>query len=156
MIDVLMNVLIDTPKHWLSIEPPEGLTLVAIEPGDPTTYRPNLVVTASPRPRDTNGLLPITEALVDSYLNDVVSGLGSILDEFEFGDAWLLDPPTHQRATQRIIGRYAAGYAPVEIVQQHAWFDEIIVVATATVPADCSNGMAAVLGRCLSSVQLRS
>jgi hypothetical protein len=152
MIDV--DVSINTPAQWVSIEPPDGIALVSIEPGDPTTYRPNIVVALSPRPKNGRGLLPATPDVIDNYLNDVVDELSSILEDFEFGEAWLFEVPPDQGPTQRMVARYKAGHARVEIVQQHVWFDDVIVVATATVPADCSTGLAATIDRCLSSVHL--
>ena len=109
--------------------------------------RANLVVTMVDRPTSND---------VDAYLSDVLQRLNTELKDAELVEVWTIAQPeaASDVLQQRFIVRHTVSEVAVEMIQQHTWIDDTIVVVTATVPVDLPNDMARVVSDCLDSVGL--
>jgi hypothetical protein len=137
------------PTGWLMIDPPDGVSLIAVDPEPMGEVRANLVVTTMARP---DGLGPVTADLVDEYLNGAVERLSAELDQFELIAGWTTSPAGSRSPTQRLLGHHCVEGATVEMIQQHVWVDDVVVVVTATVPLGIDERLTEVLNECLESV----
>jgi hypothetical protein len=135
------------PDGWYEVDPPAGVELVVVAPLDPDLaglrVRSNVVVTQ--RRRDL-------ELTVADYVDGVLDSLRDELDGFEVHHVGADE--IGGRPVQRVIGRHAVAAQCIEIVQQHTWFDDRVVIATATVDPSISDADAAVIGACLDSLAI--
>jgi hypothetical protein len=139
------TVELAVPAGWYEVTPPQGIELVVVAPFDAdqagTEVRSNIVVTQ--RRRDVS-------LSVAAYVDDVVDGLRAELSGFEAHHVGVDE--IDGRPVQRVIGRHAVGVQCFEIVQQHTWLDESVVIATATVDPSISDADAAMISACLDSL----
>ena len=143
----MIEAQVQVPDGWLVGEPPDGVALMAVEPVLDAEVRASLVVTVIDRPAHDE---------VNRYLDTVLAGLLGELDDARLLDVWTTDrmlakPPT---LGQRLVVRHRVGGVEVDMVQQHTWIADTIVVVTATTPVDAPDEQVELLSRCLESVRL--
>lgn len=149
---------VEIPAGWTVIDPPDGLALVAVDPGDDaddTSFRPNLVVTYQDRSDGRRDVEPDVEH-VNEYLDTLLDALETSLPEATVLGVWTAgasaDAPA-VLATQRVLVGYRTPDGDeVDMMQQHVWLGGEIVTATATVPADAEQAMIDTLNACLESI----
>lgn len=145
---LLHTVELAVPDDWYDVDPPTGVELVVVAPLDREhpgrRVRTNIVVTQCQRDVGLS---------VDDYIAGVLFGLRESLEGFEVHDVGIDE--LGGRPVQRVIGRHAVAAQCIEIVQQHTWFDDRVVIATATVDPSISDADAAVVGACLDSLTIR-
>jgi hypothetical protein len=143
------DLQISVPTGWMMVDPPDGVSLIAVEPEPNGDVRANLVVTMTPRP---DGLGEVTPEMIDEYLNGAVERLTAELDEFDLIAGWTAAVSAGEAPTQRLVGHHSVQGTTVEMIQQHIWIEDAVVVVTATVPLGIDEQMTAVLDECLESV----
>jgi hypothetical protein len=146
---MMHDAAVKIPAGWLTIDPPEGVSMIALEPEPCGDVRANIVVTMATRPPGTE---TVTAEFVDQYLNGAVDRLSAELDEFDLIDAWTTEAQLSHPATQRLVAHHRVNGTTAEMIQQHVWIDEVVVVVTATVPLGIDDQMTSVLHHCLDSV----
>ena len=142
----MIGTEIDIPTGWLVGEPPEGVALMAVEPVLDAPVRASLVVTVVERPAGDD---------VDRYLDGVLAALLGELVDAHLVDVWTTDQPLAAPPTlgQRLVVGHRVGDVEVDLVQQHTWIDDTIVVVSVTTPIDTGDEQVELLCRCLESVR---
>jgi hypothetical protein len=146
---MMQDAEVKIPAGWITVDPPEGVSMIAVEPEPTGDMRANIVVTMATRPTGTE---TVTAELVDQYLNGAVDQLSAELDEFDLIGAWTTNAEPSHPATQRLVAHHRVNGTTVEMIQQHVWIDDVVVVVTATVPLGIDEQMTNVLHECLDSV----
>jgi hypothetical protein len=146
---MMQDAEVKIPVGWITVEPPEGVSMIAVEPEPTGDVRANIVVTIVTRPADTE---TVTAELVDRYLNGAVEQLTVELDGFDLIEVWTTDEQPGYPATQRVLAHHRVNGTTAEMIQQHVWIDDVVVVVTATVPLGIDDQLTEVLHQCLDSV----
>lgn len=139
----MINASLLVPHGWTVLNPPAGISLVAIAPTGTGDFCSNVVVTTIERPLNDN---------VDDYLEDLVERLPVDFEDAEILDVWLVHDPDPTVVAQRLVMEHRVGASLVHMVQQHTWMGDTIVIVTLTVPADLPDDSAQELIDCLDSV----
>jgi hypothetical protein len=134
---MMQDAEVKIPVGWITVEPPEGVSMIAVDPEPTGDVRANIVVTAE---------------LVDRYLNGAVEQLTVELDGFDLIEVWTTDEQPGYPATQRVLAHHRVNGTTAEMIQQHVWIDDVVVVVTATVPLGIDDQLTEVLHQCLDSV----
>ncbi len=148
------------PRDWIRLEPPDDASAAAVAPNPTNGFHANIVMNCVPTPNGT--AIPSTAAL-DAYLIEVIGSLQSALIDSSIEAVWVSRPDEadarQQRQSQQpqqpqqqrlMVGHTVAGIA-VDMVQHHTWFDDVIVVITATMAANPDPDAIEMLDRCLLS-----
>jgi hypothetical protein len=128
------------PDDWVPIDPPKGTVAAVVSPEATNGFHSNLVVTLTPLPPPD----------IDQYLWEAVSALTSALTEPSIEAVWVTerDDPQPQ---QRLIVRHMVEGIAVELVQNHTWLDEGVVVISASMAIHPDSDLIAILDVCLLS-----
>jgi hypothetical protein len=134
------------PADWLIIEPPDGIEMIAIEPEPTGAVRASIVATTTAR-RLRIGASLASE--IDSYLVESLDALADSLHDVELHGVWT-NTDTDQ-PVQRVALRHCSQGQQVEMVQQHIWAGDHVIVITVTVACDVDDALVACLDECLSA-----
>jgi hypothetical protein len=134
------------PDGWLIIDPPNGIDMIAIEPEPAGALRASIVANTTARRLRIGASL---SSDIDSYLIETLDALASALDDVELHGVWI-NTSTDQ-PVQRIALRHCSQGQHAEMVQQHIWAGDHVMVITATVSCDVDDAIVACLDECLSA-----
>jgi hypothetical protein len=143
---MLRDIAVDFPDEWFRVPPPSGALAVVFAPDDASRFRPNIVVTTSALPDPVDGV-----DRVEAYLTRTILEMDAGLVDFEVLDLWSVDD---SGSRQRLIARHNDGDMTIEVVQQHTWGAEGVLVVTASVATDIVDALAAEIEACLDSVRV--
>jgi hypothetical protein len=146
---VIDEVDLLVPCHWVSVDPPAGISAVIIDPQPMNGFHANIVMHCIPRPPGA------TPASVDAYLGEAVAGLTCALTNPEIHAVWVSTPDdgttTHLPPQQRLMISHTVEGLAVDMVQHHTWREDAIVIMTATVSANPDPELIELIDRSLLS-----